>query len=102
MNGRRDHIVAGLPAIHVIVGMRFRQMPDHLVGVHVGGRAAAGLKNIDYELIVVPARRHLFGCFFDRRGQLRRQLPDASIHACRRALDQSQRTNERARKAQSG
>ena len=55
-----NHVVAGLPAIHVVVGMRAGQPADHLVGVHVGGGAAAGLKDVDRELVVVPPCHHFF------------------------------------------
>ena len=44
---RGNDVVAGLPAIDVVVRMRAGEPADHLVGVHVGGGAAAGLEDVD-------------------------------------------------------
>ena len=77
---RGNHVVARLPAIHIVIGMRAGEVSDHLVGVHVGGRAAAGLKNIDDELVVVPPLHHLFGRASIRR-HVRRQSPNAFTRA---------------------
>ena len=49
VDGGGDHVVAGLPAVDVVVGVRVRQAADHLVGVHVGGGAAAGLEDVHHE-----------------------------------------------------
>ncbi|MCE3291922.1 MAG: ribosomal protein [Arthrobacter sp.] len=46
------------------------QLGEDLVGVHVRGRAGAGLENIDGEVAVVLARGHLIGSLRDRLGQL--------------------------------
>ncbi|MBS1271583.1 MAG: hypothetical protein MAGBODY4_00715 [Candidatus Marinimicrobia bacterium] len=63
MHRRGNHIIGRLRHVHVIVGMdRFfahfsaedlrRDVGDNLVGIHVGGGAAAGLKNVEDELII--------------------------------------------------
>ena len=85
-----NHVVARLPAIHVVVRMRPGQTPDDLVGVHVGGRAAAGLKDVDRELIVVPALDDLFRGAFDL---------GPPVDFRRRALDQPQRADEAPRES---
>ena len=100
MNRRRNYIVARLPAIHVIVRMRARQVSNHLVGVHVGGRSAAGLEYVDNKLRVVIARSHGVGGLLNGCGQIRRQLAQPPIHSRSRALNQPQRTNEGSRKTQ--
>lgn len=72
MHGAGEHVVAGLAAIDVIVGVRTRQAPDHLVDVHVRGCAAAGLENVDGELIIIRALDHFLGGGFYRLGLFRR------------------------------
>ena len=84
----------------MIVGMRLGEVADHLVGVHVGGGAAAGLENVDHELIVVLAGGDFFGGFFDGGREIRRQLAEPAVHVRRRALDQAERADERPRKTQ--
>ncbi len=63
VGGRRDHVVARLPHVHVVVRVNHLRadlaaqklrgpVGDHLVGVHVGGGAGAGLEDVHHELIV--------------------------------------------------
>ena len=76
VDDRRRHVVRGLPEVHVIVGVDRPPGPqrhpeqlvgpvrDHLVGVHVRGGAAAGLEDVDPEVVVeqpvgdLAGRRH--------------------------------------------
>ena len=60
---------------------------DDLVGVHVAGGAAAGLEDIDGEMAVKGARRHLAGRQDDGLGNCRRQQPQVAIDSGRRQLD---------------
>ena len=69
-------------------GCASREMADHLVGVHVGGCAAASLENVDYELIVMLAGRDGVGSLRYGRSQLQRQLSDSAVHSRGRALNQ--------------
>src|ERR1043165_445786 len=65
--GGGNHVVARLPAIHIVVRMNFgteqftRAMGDDFVGVHVRGSARTGLENVHDEL-VVPFSVHDFLC----------------------------------------
>ncbi len=71
MDRRWNYIVAGLSTIDMIVGMGFGEMADHLIGVHVGGSAAACLKNVYDELIVVFSFGDFVGSFFNGGGEIR-------------------------------
>jgi hypothetical protein len=51
VHGGGNHIVARLASIYVVVGVGVCEMADYLIGVHVGGSAAAGLEDLDRELI---------------------------------------------------
>ncbi len=63
-----EDVVAGLAAIDVVVGMRAGEAGDDLVGVHVGGGAAAGLVDVQREMVVVLAGGDGVGRGFDGRG----------------------------------
>ena len=78
VHSRGDHVVARLPAVDVVVGVRPRQPADHLVGVHVGRGAAAGLIDIEWKVRVVEPLRDFRGGAGDRRGPLRRQMSHAA------------------------
>jgi hypothetical protein len=60
--------------IHVIIGVGAGEMADYLIGVHVGGSAAAGLEDVYRELVVVPAFHDLFCRGLDRFRQSCRQV----------------------------
>jgi hypothetical protein len=63
--------------VHVqsgFVGVGAGEMADHPIGVHVRGSAAAGLEDVDWELVVVPAFHDLFCRGFDRFRQSCRQV----------------------------
>ena len=81
------HIVGGLAAVDVVVGVDQRiialfaaqdldgAVGDDLVGVHIGAGARAALDGIDDELIVQPARDDLIARLLDGAGHL---LPDGA------------------------
>jgi len=51
MDRRRNHVVAGLSAIHIVIRGALRARPgDHLIGVHISRGAAAGLEDVQHEL----------------------------------------------------
>ena len=85
----------------MIVGMRTRQTADHLVGVHIGGGTAAGLKNVDHELSVVIARCNRVRRLCDRVCQFRGQLPKLPVDSRGCAFNHSQCANESTRETQS-
>jgi hypothetical protein len=72
VNGRRKNVVARLATIDVVVRMRPSKMPDNLIGIHVCGCPAAGLENIDDELVIVLAASHFLSRGFDGGGEIRR------------------------------
>ena len=73
MNGRRNHVIARLALVHVVVGMdrlagaelTTHQLTGpighHLIDVHIARGARAGLKNINGELVVEFAFPHFLG-----------------------------------------
>ena len=74
-------------------------MRDHLVGIHVGAGAGAGLKHIDRELGIVRAARDRLGSTGDAACGLGIEQPEARVGGRRGLLDQRERANERARQA---
>jgi hypothetical protein len=71
---------------------------DHFVGVHVDGRARAGLKNIDDKLLGELAIHDFGGGLANRCGQTRLEQTQLFVGRRGGALDHSQRADERARK----
>ena len=110
LDGGRDHVVARLAKIHVIVrvhrGARTLDpteqfdgaVADHLVGVHVGGGAAACLEDVDDELVVELPVDHVLGCSYDRAGERFVEQAQVAVHLRRLLLDESERAQEAARK----
>jgi hypothetical protein len=70
--------------------MRSREMADNFVGVHVGRGAAAGVVDVDGELVIVPALDHGFSRNLDVR---------PAIHLRCRTFDEAEGADERSRKA---
>ena len=81
MDGRGNDVVARLPAVDVVVGMNqffaafaAEQLDgpvgDHLIGVHVGRGAGAGLKNVQHKFPVPLSLRHLLGGLGDGPGHV--------------------------------
>jgi hypothetical protein len=85
---RGEHVVGGLRAVHVVVGVhrgaRAEGRPgelvgavgDHLVGVHVRLGAAAGLPDHQGEVVVEVAGDDLVGGAGDERGAGRVEEPE--------------------------
>ncbi len=80
---RGEHVVGGLRCVHVIVRVHRAaerggcEVGEHLVHVHVGGRAAAGLVDVDRELVAVLARDDAVGRRDDGVGD--RRVDDAQL-----------------------
>jgi hypothetical protein len=96
VQGRRDEVVAGLPAVDLVVGVGFGEAADDLVGIHVAGGAAAGLEDIDGKFGVERALNDLFGGGLDDGGERGRQVRGGAVDADGGALDQSQGAEKRA------
>src|ERR1700761_7023682 len=72
MDGGRNHIVTGLPHVHMVIWMDRIFQPnrlsrdlthairDHLVGVHVGAGAGTGLENVERKVAVQLSLDNLF------------------------------------------
>ena len=67
---------------------------DHLVGVHVGRGARAGLKNIDYELLVEFAVYHLTRRLANRPRDRRVEQAELLVGRSGGVFDQPKSTNE--------
>ena len=109
---RRDHVVRGLRHVDVVVRMDGLVLPafaaqqfvgavrEHLVAIHVVGRAGAGLIDVDHELVVVLAGQYLVGGGHDRVGQLRVEAAGFLVRQRRRLLDPHHRPHEFAQRLQ--
>ena len=80
---------------------RGRERPEHLVDVHVRRGAAAGLVDVDRELVEVLARDDLVGRADDRLDDVGRQHAELAVHDRRAALDAGQRDDLRVLEAAS-
>src|SRR5207248_7920071 len=63
VDGRGEDVVRGLADVDGVIGVDVLagRCRDHLVRVHVRGRARAGLEDVDWELVVELAVRHPVG-----------------------------------------
>ena len=66
LNGGRDDIIAGLALIDMIIRvyvdtLLFAEVGNHLVDVHIGTGAGAGLKNVDRKMFPVLSVDQLLG-----------------------------------------
>ena len=86
VDGRGDHVVGRLAHVDRVVGvdrdlaaadavveLLVGDARDHLVGVHVGRGAAAGLEDVEDELVVVLALGDRLRGLDDRRAELGRK-----------------------------
>ena len=101
VNGRGDHVVGRLAHVHGIIGMNRRPTSphsaqpligdsrDHLVGVHVRRRAAAGLEHIEHELVVVLALGDRLSGSNNRRSELGIEQTQVQVHPRRGLFDQA-------------
>ena len=111
MHRGRESVVRRLAHIDVIVGMNrilgaelageqfVGAVGDHLVDVHVGLRAGAGLPNHQRELIVELAVDDFGRRLHDRLGAPRIERAELAIDFGGGALDQRQRRDQRPRHA---
>ena len=113
MQGGGDDVVARLAEIDVVVGMdpllaRRRAeklggaIGDHLVGVHVGAGAGAGLEDVDHEVLVEASLDDLLGGFHNRHGRLLLEQAELQVDAGGALLDHPQGPQKGAREAQAG
>src|SRR4051812_27869962 len=86
--------------MHGNAGIAAREVRDHLVGIHVGAGAGAGLEHVERELRIVPAFRHFERGLLDGRGALGVETVEIEIRRRRGPLDQPERADELARHAQ--
>jgi hypothetical protein len=98
---RGEHVVGRLRGIHLVVRVHrpsealAGEVGDDLVHVHVGGRAGAGLEDVDGELVVPFAFGHLGRRVVDGVVDVLREHAQAVVHARRRPLDRGERADER-------
>ena len=109
VHGGRKRVVRGLAAVDVVVRMHLRllaelaaerlvgEVRDHLVGVHVGLGAGAGLPDHQRKLVVMTALDHLRRRARDGVGKARFEDAQILVHQRRRLLHEPERVNERAR-----
>ena len=87
---RRDHVVAALAHVHVIVGDARAcrgaggELRDHLVGVHVRAGAGAGLEDVDGKCVVVLAGGDFERGRLDRARDVRPSSSPSSRVGCAR------------------
>ncbi len=92
----REHVVRRLGGVDVVVGVHRPAEPlgghvgQHLVGVHVGARAGAGLEDVEREVVVERAEGHLGRGVVDRRGDVLRDHPEAAVDRRRHPLDRTE------------
>ena len=106
---RRIGVVRRLAHVDVVVGVDRllraqdaaehldRAVGDHLVGVHVGLGARAGLPDDQREMIVELAFGHFLRGLDDGLADLRVELAEVHVHLGRGALDQAERPDDRRR-----
>lgn len=102
VHGGGEAVVGTLRAVDVVVGMHRRLAAariagqfvgaagDHLVDVHVGLGAAAGLPDHQREVFVVAACEDLVGGLFNQPGDFRRQFAEVVVDPRGGFLDQRQ------------
>ncbi len=106
MDGGRNHIVAALAHVDMVIGMHraaeppARQRRDDLVGIHVAAGSRAGLKDVDGELLIVHPGRHLRRGLLHRLRYLRLEELELPVGACRGLFHQAECADERPRHGQ--
>ena len=111
MDRGRDHVVARLAHVDVIVRMnvlarsnRFARklrapVGDDFVRVRVRARAGAGLKNVERKMVVEFSFHNLLGCRHNQRRALGIEQTEIMIDLRGRPFDQTQRADERSGKS---
>jgi hypothetical protein len=106
VDGGRDDVVAALTAVDVIVGVhRIAQHAggegrDHLIGVHVGAGAGAGLENVHGEMGHVIAGQQFLAGGHDSFALPFGNLLELKVGLGGSSFCQQQRADELARHAQ--
>ena len=112
VNRSGDHVVGGLPDVHVVVRVHGitgtavasqhfdSAIGDHLVCVHIGRCAGTGLEDIDNELVVVPAVCDLRCRLTDGVGKVLVEQSEIGVDLGRRELDLADSLNEGTWKAE--
>src|SRR5437879_3541000 len=110
VNGRGNHVVAGLTHIDVIVwvdnfartdrfsGQLRATVGDHFVCVRVRARPRAGLKNVEREMFVQLALDYFFSGLDNERGAIGIEQSEIMIRLSGGPFDQPKGPNERAGK----
>ncbi len=103
MDRGREDVIGTLPHVHVIVRM-YRLPADvgghvrqHLVDVHVGTGAGAGLEDIDRELAGQLTAAQAIRRLTDRRRDIRIEQTGFAVDLCADAFDQADGANGRER-----
>ena len=106
MDRGRDHVVARLSHVDVIVWMhrilgadRFTgeltaTVRDHLVRIRVRARAGTGLENVEWKMLVQFSFRDFFRGLDDERRAVMIEQTEIGIRLCRRPFDKAKRANE--------
>ena len=99
---RWNHVVGALAHVHMIVRMHLEacvagDTGDHLVDIHIGAGAGAGLVAVYRKLIRVLALNQIFASLGDRIPQIVVEQPQAGIGLGGRALDLGNSGNKRLR-----
>ena len=109
MHGTGKAVVRGLAHVDVIVRMDralraqltaqqlVRAIGDHLVGVHIGLGAGAGLPNHEWKVIVEPALGHLAGGPDDNPRAAAVEQAELVVHLGSGVLDEAERVDQRPR-----
>ena len=110
VHGRGEGVVGGLPAVDVIVGMDRAlraelaaieldgAVGDHLVGVHIRLGAAAGLPDVEREVVVELARDHFLRRPGDELDLVLGQHPELTVGQGGGLLEDAESTDQRPRK----
>ena len=105
----RNHVVARLAHVHVIVRMNMLVRPDrfacklrapvrdYFVRVRVCARSGAGLKNVERKMVVEFSLGNFLRCLHNESGALCVEQAQVMIGLRGRPFDQAQRANERPR-----
>jgi hypothetical protein len=111
VHGRREHVIRRLAHVHIVVRVQRARLAavaahqlraavgQHLVHIHIGLRAGAGLPQRQRKLVVMLAGEHLVSGRDDGGHPLGRQFAQPAIGQRRRALDRGQRVYQFARHA---
>ena len=107
VHGGGEGVVRRLAAVDVVVGMHRllrahhaagdldRAVGDHLVGIHVRLRAAAGLEHHQRKVVVERSGNHLVGRLHDQLHGSGRELPQFAVGQRRTLLENAERLLDR-------